>query len=221
MASTFTTNKSIEKPASGDYNNAWAAPVNADWDDIDVSFGGNTAINVTGVGGATALTITQYRPPNIVFTGTLSTNLVYVIPAGVGGVWSVYNNTTGAFTLSLAVAGGGGIGLSQGQRTTVVSDGSNFSPADTAAAAAAQSNAEAFATAADTVVTTNANAFASSAASTAQSNAESFASNGANITGGTVAAARLPLIGNLSGVTIAADPGTVPSGAAGDMWFYY
>jgi len=33
--STYTTNKNIEMPASGSYNNAWAAPVNADWADID------------------------------------------------------------------------------------------------------------------------------------------------------------------------------------------
>ena len=35
MPSTFTTNKSIEKPSAGSYNNTWSVPVNADWDDID------------------------------------------------------------------------------------------------------------------------------------------------------------------------------------------
>ena len=29
MASTFTPNKDLEMPASGDYENAWATPLNA------------------------------------------------------------------------------------------------------------------------------------------------------------------------------------------------
>lgn len=48
------------------------------------------------------------------------------------------------------------------------------------------------------------------------------ARNGAGITGGTVAAARLPLIGNLSGVVIMADPGGTPTGfPPGTMVFYF
>ena len=90
MASTFTTNKNIEKPASGSYNNAWAAPVNADFDDIDNALGGHAGISVTGVGAGTyALTIGQYQPINIEFTGVLTAALVYALPAGVGGIWSI------------------------------------------------------------------------------------------------------------------------------------
>src|SRR5882672_4992172 len=95
MASTFTTNKGIEKPAAGDYVNAWAPPVNADWDDIDTALGGTTTISVTGVtAGNYALTLVQYRPINIEFTGTLSANVGYFIPTGVGGIWSISNATT-------------------------------------------------------------------------------------------------------------------------------
>jgi len=123
MASTFTTNKHIEKPASGDYNNAWAAPVNADWDDIDNALGGSSSISVTGVGAGTyALTLPQYQPPNIKFTGTLTANLNYQLPAGVGGIWTISNGTTGAFTLTFSVNGGGSFVLPQGQRSQVVCD---------------------------------------------------------------------------------------------------
>jgi hypothetical protein len=45
--------------------------------------------------------------------------------------------------------------------------------------------------------------------------------NGSAVASGTVAAARLPKIGSLTGITIQADPGGTPSGAAGDMFFYY
>ena len=133
MASTFTTNKHIEKPASGDYNNAWAAPVNADWDDIDNALGGHSSIVVTGVGAGTyALTLPQYQPPNIEFSGVLTANLVYAVPAGVGGIWSISNGTTGSFSLTFSVTGGGMFMLPQGQRSLVISDGTNVVLAQTA-----------------------------------------------------------------------------------------
>ena len=135
MPSTFTTNKSIEKPSAGSYNNTWAVPVNADWDDIDNALGGNTQINVTGVfAGTYAFTLPQYQPPNVVFTGTLGANLVYALPSGVGGIWSVFNNTSGAFTLTFGSGGGGLLTLPQGTRTLVVCDGVNVQTAQTALA---------------------------------------------------------------------------------------
>jgi hypothetical protein len=132
MPSTFTTNKGIEKPAAGDYVNAWAPPVNADWDDIDTALGGTTSINVTGVTGPTiALTLAQYRPINIEFTGTLTAALNYQIPTGVGGLWTISNATTGSFSINFTIAGGGfGINLSAA-RTLIVSDGVNVANAQT------------------------------------------------------------------------------------------
>jgi hypothetical protein len=220
--STFTPNKNIQEPANGSFNNDWDVPVNADWSIIDTAFGGNTQISVTGVAaGSYALTVTQYTPPNIVFNGVISNPLAYVLPAGVGGIWTLYNNTSGAFNLTFAVSGGGSIVLQQGQRSLVVSDGTNVQLADTAAASQAIATAEAFATAADAVVTTNANAFASNAAGSAQNAAETFAQNGSNIDTGQVNKNFLPLIGNMGGVFIQADPGGTPSGTAGQMYFYY
>ena len=123
MTSTFTTNKSLEKPASGDYVNAWASPVNSDWDAIDASLGGTTGISVNGISTPTiTLALSQYRPPNIEFSGTLSANLTYQVPTGVGGYWTVKNATTGNFTLSFGVAAGNSLVLASG-RTLVISNG--------------------------------------------------------------------------------------------------
>ncbi len=126
MASTYTTNKSIEKPANGDYVNTWSTPVNNDWDIIDVSLGGTTTLNATGVSGTTTLTASQYRPPTIIVTGVLTANVTYRIPSGVGGQWVVYNNTTGAFSLTFDSGGGGtSTVITQGARVLIYSDGTN------------------------------------------------------------------------------------------------
>ena len=130
MPSTFTVNKGIEQPASGSYNNAWAAPVNSDWEDLDNALGGNSSISVTSVvAGTYPLSLAQYQPPNIVFSGVLTANLIYALPAGVGGLWSVFNNTTGAFSITFAVSGGGSFVLPQGQRSYIVCDGTNIASA--------------------------------------------------------------------------------------------
>jgi hypothetical protein len=211
MASTFTANKHIEKPASGDYNNAWAAPVDADWDDIDNALGGHSAISVTGIGAGTyALTLPQYQPPNIEFTGVLTANLNYQLPTGVGGLWSISNGTTGAFTLTFSVNGGGSFVLPQGQRSFLVCDGTNIALADSGIALA-----EAFATAADVVVTTTTEAFATAAANAALASAEAFTSalgmpvNTQNGNYALVASDNGKMIYKASG---AADTKTIPAG---------
>jgi hypothetical protein len=225
--STFTPNKNIQLPASGSFTNAWAAPINENFLEIDTCLGGVTNISVTGVTGpSVTLTLSQYQPPNIEFSGTLSTNLLYYIPTGVGGIWSIENNTSGAFVLSIACFGTAAIVLPQGlnSRTLIICDGNGVQLADNATAAAAQAAAEAFAT---------------SAANTAQSNAEAVAANASNLTSGTVALARLPALpasqitsGTIAnarlpnvfagpGVTIASDPGTTPTGTFGQVFAYY
>lgn len=123
MTSIFSTNKGLEEPASGDYVNAWATPVNSNWTAIDAALGGTTSISVTGISApTTTLTLNQYRPPNIEFTGVLGANLTYQIPTGVGGMWSINNATTGAFTLSFSIAAGNSLTLAPG-RTLIISDG--------------------------------------------------------------------------------------------------
>lgn len=123
MTSTFSINKGLEEPASGDYVNVWASPVNANWTNIDTALGGTTSISVTGISApTTTLTLTQYRPPNIEFTGTLSANIAYQIPTGVGGLWSISNATTGNFTIAFSIAAGNSLTLAPG-RTLIISDG--------------------------------------------------------------------------------------------------
>jgi len=136
MASTFTTNKSIEKPANGDYVNTWSTPVNNDWDYIDQAFGGQTSLNVTGQSSTPVnLTATQYRPLILSISGTLTANVTFTIPSGVGGQWIVANGASGSYTVTIASLGGGtSVVVSQGVITQIVSDGTNIKNVSTYAA---------------------------------------------------------------------------------------
>jgi hypothetical protein len=141
MASTFTTNKNIEKPGYNDYASdptGWTTPVNNDWDIIDKSFGGVLALNATGSVGTVNLTISQTQ--NLIFTisGTMTGNAIYTLPlnaaasARVAGQWIVRNTTTGAFTVTIAPVSGGGttVVIPQGETVCVYCDGTNVEFAD-------------------------------------------------------------------------------------------
>ena len=145
MVSTWTANKSIEKPANGDYVDTWSTPLNADWDIVDAALGGVTSLSVTGASGTTTLSAAQYRPPVLKISGTLTANVVYQLPSGVGGFWFIQNTTTGAFTVTIKSAGGGAtVNPPQGYNTPVVSDGTNIAVSITqpSSVAAAGANAQ-------------------------------------------------------------------------------
>lgn len=141
MASTFTTNKNIEKPGYNDYASdptGWTTPVNNDWDIIDKGFGGILALNATGSVGTVNLTITQSQ--NLIFTisGVMTGNAVYTLPlnaaasARVAGQWIIRNTTTGAFTVTIAPVSGGGttVQIPQGETVCVYCDGTDVEFAD-------------------------------------------------------------------------------------------
>lgn len=128
MASTFTGNKHLERPANGDAVGVWDIPVNADWTAIDTAFGGLATLNATAASGTVALVLAQYLPPNINITGTLTANVNYQLPANVGGFWFINNGTTGAFSIAISSATGGGSTLTvpQGGTTAARCDGTNI-----------------------------------------------------------------------------------------------
>lgn len=126
MTSTYTINKNLEEPGNGDYVNTWNIPVNGDMSIIDKALGGSVGLNASA--GSATLTITQYQ--NLIFTvsGTMSGNVTYTLPAGVGGQWIVSNATSGFYTVTFASATGGGSSVTVSQNTIVLiaCDGTNF-----------------------------------------------------------------------------------------------
>lgn len=141
MTSSYTTNKSLEKPANGDYVDTWEVPVNSDMDVIDQALGSTTSLNATS--GSAALTATQYRSMRLYITGSISSGVVYTIPSGVGGQWIIDNATSGAGTITIASAGAGtSVVCAQGKRTQVFSDGANINLSDDNRAVPAGSNTQ-------------------------------------------------------------------------------
>jgi len=129
MASSYTTNKSLEKPANGDYVDTWNVPVNGDLDILDKALGGVLSLNATS--GSATLTSSQYQ--NLIFdiSGAISASVTYTIPSGIGGVWIVRNTTTdasgGPWSVIIASAGGGtSATITRSQNVVIFSDGTNI-----------------------------------------------------------------------------------------------
>ena len=134
MASSYTANKTLEKPANGDQVDTWNVPVNADWDIIDQAFGGVTSLNATS--GSATLTVAQYRSLSLSVSGAMSANVTYTLPIVSGGLvaggqWIVNNTTTdgsgGPWTVTIASAAGGTSVVIQRNKATIISsDGTNI-----------------------------------------------------------------------------------------------
>ena len=139
MASSFTTNKDIEKPGNGDYVDTWNVPLNGDMTVVDYALGTSQSFNATA-GSQTlgsydhstkALSTYSYVPMFLNITGAISASVTYTIPSGVGGQWIVYNSTTdasgGPWTVTFASAGGGrSVVVARLSRVIIVSDGTNI-----------------------------------------------------------------------------------------------
>ena len=119
-----TANKGLNQPTIG--STGWGTPLNDNFGYIDDAFGGVTNINVTGVTATpVVLTLTQYQKLIIKFTGTLTANVTYQLPSGVGGKWVLRNSATGAFTITLASLGGGTSFVATPGFANAASDGVN------------------------------------------------------------------------------------------------
>lgn len=78
------------------------------------------------VAGGANVTLTQPQASNNIleFTGALTANINVFVPLA-AQQWTVFNNTTGAFTLTVIGATGTGIVIAQTKRAIVYADGTN------------------------------------------------------------------------------------------------
>jgi hypothetical protein len=81
---------------------------------------------VKSVAGSADVTLTTTEAGNIIqsYTGLLTGNINVIVPTTVA-IYFVYNNTTGAFSLTVKTAAGAGVQVTQGARTILYCDGTD------------------------------------------------------------------------------------------------
>ncbi len=79
--------------------------------------------SVDAASGDVTLSGTTRRATYLTVTGTLPANRNIIVPNDWQG--TVYNNTTGAFTLTFKTSSGSGVAVAQTKRATLLADGTN------------------------------------------------------------------------------------------------
>ncbi len=121
------------------YGGAWVfyAPIEGirlwvDDEDVRVAYDGSAWIGprnpllTKSVAGGSNVTLTTAESEKdcFEFTGALTANIEVIVPT-IQKQWTVYNNTSGAYTLTLKTSGGSGIAVGQGNTAILRGDGAN------------------------------------------------------------------------------------------------
>lgn len=118
---------------TSDYLGTWLSIADSNTNNPDTNganwlpgrYRGAIAISVTS--GTTTLTQLQANKMRVFVNGTLSGNVIIVMPAWAATEWIFFNQTSGAFTVTVKTAAGGGIVIPQnGAPTEVYGDGTNI-----------------------------------------------------------------------------------------------
>lgn len=124
---TYTTNLNVVKP----YQNQSAIDTTVSTaDDIyDAAIAGHLTLSVAGSTDVTLTdaTITgagQASNKILEFTGALTGSINVIVPT-LNRVWIVYNNTSGAFNLTVKTSAGTGVVIGQGSKAIIYCDGTN------------------------------------------------------------------------------------------------
>ena len=136
MASSHTTRIRLEKQAPGENNDSWGGLLNTNV--IDLMDEARAGYLSKSVAGASDVTLTESdggtdesRQAVLEFTGALTGSINVIVPTAEMW-WYIYNNTSGAFTLTVKTVAGTGILLTQGTVGILYCDGTNvetlFSP---------------------------------------------------------------------------------------------
>jgi hypothetical protein len=139
MPSTFTSRLKIERQASGENSGNWGNLTNFVFNRLDSSIRGYQAVSVAGSANVTltsnnstsntddSTTDDQVHNAVLEFTGTLTGN-IQVFTDAVESQYTLFNNTSGSFTLTFSNTGhaANGVVLTQGSKSLVYSDGSRM-----------------------------------------------------------------------------------------------
>lgn len=129
-----TTNLALNEPAYNSTSPTWDQPLNNNATILDAIFGNTTSIALTNsnvtLTGPSSSGGGNTQAMRIKFTGAISANIIVTVPA-IGGFWIFTNATSGAYTVTIASAGGANSVIApQGYSVFLYSDGSGIYPAD-------------------------------------------------------------------------------------------
>lgn len=116
---TLTGDPKAPTPALGDNDTSIATTAF-----VQATGGGRL---VKSVAGAANVTLSAVEAGNgaLEFTGVLTGSISVIVPLTPTRSWTVFNNTTGAFTLTVKTAAGTGVLITQGLREPMACDGVN------------------------------------------------------------------------------------------------
>lgn len=123
FAQSTTTNLTVQKPSVGSQLPNTQATLRTAFDQFDAAVAGRLSKSVAG-GVDVTLTTAEARNAILEFTGTLTGNINVVVPTKTRR-YIVYNNTAGAFSLTVKTSGGTGVAVTQSTRAWVYCDGTN------------------------------------------------------------------------------------------------
>lgn len=123
MADPVTVAKSFILPTVGGDTGVWGGYTNLNWGVADIALGGTVSVSISG---NSLLTSTQTQYTGYKFSGTLGAGSTINWPA-FSGLAVIQNLTSGGFTISCGISGGGTrVAVVSGTTVPVWSDGSNF-----------------------------------------------------------------------------------------------
>lgn len=134
---SYTTNLLLPNPTPNDPSTSgnWGTTENTGRTLVDDAVSGVLSLSIAG-SGTTILTSTsgaadQARHAHFVFSGVLTGASTVLFPQSLTRLFSVYNSTTGAFSLTIGANNGGGVAaggtvvVPQGATMLLMSDGTN------------------------------------------------------------------------------------------------
>ena len=123
MPSTYDPLLRLELQATGENATTWGTKTNTNLELLAESIAGAVNLNVAGSGDYTLSTANgaddEARQAILVLTGTLTGNRNIIVPSSPKN-YTVINNTTGAFTVTLKQSSGSGVVVPQGGPTISV-----------------------------------------------------------------------------------------------------
>ena len=132
MASSFSTDLKLELMVTGENAGTWGTKTNTNLNLLQQAVAGYQEVSIAGGAQTTALAMTDAALSNarnavIKLTGTITGNQVVTIPDGIEKVYTIYNGTTGAFTVQFKTVSGTGVTFSTTNKGAILvySDGTN------------------------------------------------------------------------------------------------